>query len=71
MSHSQERIAYTAEDAAIFAKQSVVVGARQLAADDFDYSLMLRLEQWRGSSLQAAFPIAKQLACWDFYGRRV
>lgn len=39
------------------------------AADDFDYSIMLRLEQWRGSSLQSAKPIAKQLACWDFHGR--
>lgn len=39
-------------------------------ADDYDYSIMLRLEQWRGSRLQSATPVAKQIACWDFYGRR-
>lgn len=38
-------------------------------ADAVDARLMGRLQQWRGSSLQQGFPIAKQLAGWDFSTR--
>lgn len=38
--------------------------------DARDAALMARLTQWRGSSLQSATPIAKQLAGWDFLGAR-
>lgn len=38
-------------------------------ADAVDARLMARLQQWRGSSLQQGFPIAKQIAGWDFSAR--
>jgi hypothetical protein len=36
----QERIAYTIEDAAIFSRQSVVLGAAQVRGDERDYAAM-------------------------------
>lgn len=82
MSYSEEISAHealeqiTAEDLAIFfhnlgeiarlATRAECVEFGELTADA---RLMRRLQQWRGSSLQQGFPIAKQLAGWDFSTR--
>lgn len=77
---SPQEIGLTTEDRNVFKRLARITrGAVVLHADDrradcqradrYDASLMRRLSQWRGSSLQSHRPIAKQIACWDFLGR--
>lgn len=67
MSNRKARAPLTPEDAAIF--RGNVRALNMAECDTFDGSLMARLQQWRGSSLQQGFPIAKQLTGWDFSTR--
>lgn len=67
MSNRKARSPLTPEDVAIF--RGNVRAINMAEGDTLDGSLMARLQQWRGSSMQQGFPIAKQLANWDFSAR--
>jgi hypothetical protein len=51
VTRSQETCAYTKEDAAIFARQSVVLGASQLRGDRNDAEMMATREREKFTSI--------------------